>query len=136
VTQIDYYTERVKRMVGKVLTFNGITRYDQGAYDLVGGVAEGFCAAVELSNAGTWPKASVAEPLRDHCCNCAANASMPSECSAARRWAVCSRRSLRLRAQEPPPHADQRLDQSPGMGPMGWRCTSRNGMRWWSWFIR
>jgi hypothetical protein len=32
-------------------TFNGITRYDQGAYDLVGGVAEGFCAAVELSDA-------------------------------------------------------------------------------------
>jgi ATP adenylyltransferase len=31
----------------------------------VGGVAEGFCAAVELSDAGTWPKASVAEPLRD-----------------------------------------------------------------------
>ena len=39
------------RMVGKVLTGNGITRYDQGAYDLVGGVAEGFCAAVELSDA-------------------------------------------------------------------------------------
>jgi hypothetical protein len=37
VTQIDDYTERVKRMVGKVLTCNGITRYDQGAYDLVGG---------------------------------------------------------------------------------------------------
>jgi hypothetical protein len=37
VTQIDYYTERVKRMVGKVLTGNGITRYDQGANDLVGG---------------------------------------------------------------------------------------------------
>ena len=37
VTQIDYYTERVKRMVGKVLTGNGITRYDQGTYDLVGG---------------------------------------------------------------------------------------------------
>jgi hypothetical protein len=57
VTQIDYYTERVKRMVGKVLTGNGITRYDQGAYDLVGGE--------ELSDAGTWPKASVAEPLRE-----------------------------------------------------------------------
>ena len=57
VTQIDYYTERVKRMVGKVLTGNGITRYDQGAYGLVGGE--------ELSDAGTWPKASVAEPLRD-----------------------------------------------------------------------
>ena len=42
---------------------------------------------------------------------------MPSECNAARRWAVCSRRSLRLRAQEPPPHADQRLDQSPGAHP-------------------
>jgi hypothetical protein len=33
------------------VTFNGITRYDRGAYDLVGGVAEGFCAAVELSDA-------------------------------------------------------------------------------------
>jgi hypothetical protein len=43
---------------------------------------------------------------------------------------------LRLRAQEPQAHPDQRLDQSPGMGPMGWRCTSRNGKRWWSWFIR
>ena len=32
-------------------TFNGITRYDQSAYDLVGGVAAGFCAAVELSDA-------------------------------------------------------------------------------------
>ena len=38
-------------MVGKVLTGNGITRYERGAYDLVGGVAEGFCAALELSDA-------------------------------------------------------------------------------------
>jgi hypothetical protein len=52
-------------MVGKVFTGNGITRYERGTYDLVGGVAEGFCAAVELSDAVTWPKASVAEPLRD-----------------------------------------------------------------------
>jgi len=37
VTQIDDYTERVKRMVGKVLTGNGITRYERGTYDLVGG---------------------------------------------------------------------------------------------------
>jgi hypothetical protein len=51
VTQIDFSTERVKRMVGKVLTSNGITRYERGTYDLVGGVAEGFCAAVELSDA-------------------------------------------------------------------------------------
>jgi hypothetical protein len=32
-------------------TFNGITRYERGTYDLVGGVAEGFCAAGELSDA-------------------------------------------------------------------------------------
>ena len=31
VTQIDYYTERVKRMVGKVLTGNGITRCEKGS---------------------------------------------------------------------------------------------------------
>jgi hypothetical protein len=37
VTQIEVYTERVKRMVGKVLTGNGITRYERGTYDLVGG---------------------------------------------------------------------------------------------------
>jgi len=37
VTQIDYYTERVKRMVGKVLTGNGITRSEKGTYALVGG---------------------------------------------------------------------------------------------------
>jgi len=37
VTQIDYYTERVKRMVGKVLTGNGITRCERGLYSLVGG---------------------------------------------------------------------------------------------------
>jgi len=37
VTQIEYYTERVKRMVDKVLTGNGITRYERGTDDLVGG---------------------------------------------------------------------------------------------------
>jgi diadenosine tetraphosphate (Ap4A) HIT family hydrolase len=36
VTQIDYYTERVKRMVGRVLTGNGITAYSNGAYSLIG----------------------------------------------------------------------------------------------------
>jgi hypothetical protein len=36
VTQIDYYTERVKRMVGRVLTGNGITRYGDGLYTLIG----------------------------------------------------------------------------------------------------
>ena len=52
-------------MVGKVLTGNGSTAYGNGAYSLIGGVAEGFCAAVELSDATTWPKASMAQPLRD-----------------------------------------------------------------------
>ena len=37
VTQIDYYTERVRRMVVKVLTGNGITAYAKGAYSLIGG---------------------------------------------------------------------------------------------------
>jgi len=37
VTQIEYYTKRVKRMVGKVLTGNGITRCEKGSYALVGG---------------------------------------------------------------------------------------------------
>jgi hypothetical protein len=35
-TQIDYTTERVKRMVGRVLTGNGITRYGDGLYSLIG----------------------------------------------------------------------------------------------------
>ena len=42
---------RIRRAWWARFTFNGITRYDQGAYGLVGGVAEGFCAGVELSDA-------------------------------------------------------------------------------------
>ncbi len=37
MTQIEYYTERVKRMVGKLLTGDGITRCEKGTYALVGG---------------------------------------------------------------------------------------------------
>jgi hypothetical protein len=44
-------------MAGKVLTCNGITRTGNGATSLLGGD--------ELSDCGTWPKASVAEPRRD-----------------------------------------------------------------------
>jgi len=44
-------------MVGRVLTGNGITTYLDGHYSLLG--------SDELSDAVTWPKASVAEPLRD-----------------------------------------------------------------------
>ena len=42
-------------------------------------------------------------PSARSCCSCAANALTLSESNAARKWVVCSRRSLRLRAQEPPP---------------------------------
>ena len=34
-SQIEYYTERVKRMVGRVLSSNGITSYDGGVYSLI-----------------------------------------------------------------------------------------------------
>ena len=49
MTQIEVYPNASSGWWAR-FTFNGITRYDQGAYDLVGGVAEGFCAAVELSD--------------------------------------------------------------------------------------
>ena len=35
-SQIEYYTERVKRMVGRVLTSNGITSHAGGVYTLIG----------------------------------------------------------------------------------------------------
>lgn len=50
LSQIEYYTERVKRMVGRVLSGNGITRHGAGVYSRIGGVAEGFCEAVELND--------------------------------------------------------------------------------------
>jgi hypothetical protein len=50
VTQIEAYPSASSGWWAR-FTFNGIARYDQGAYGLVGGVAEGFCAAVELSDA-------------------------------------------------------------------------------------
>jgi hypothetical protein len=53
VTQIEYYTERVKRMVGKVLTGNGITRYERGAYGLVGS-AQGRGSGALLPAPGSW----------------------------------------------------------------------------------
>lgn len=35
-SQIEYYTERVKRMVGRVLTSNGVTSHSGGVYSLIG----------------------------------------------------------------------------------------------------
>ena len=42
---------RIRRAWLARFTFNGITRYERGTYDLMGGVAAGFCAVVELSDA-------------------------------------------------------------------------------------
>ncbi len=44
-------SRRNRRASWARFTFNGITRYERGTYDLVGGDAAGFCAAVELSDA-------------------------------------------------------------------------------------
>ena len=86
VTQIDDYTERVKRMVGKV----HLQRH---------------------------------RPLRPRRLrtlwagrSCDASGSMLSTCSAARRWLVCSLRSLRLRAPQPPRVSSSRDLQPPGSG--------------------
>jgi len=53
VTQIENYTERVKWVVGKVLTGNGITRCERGTYAMVGGASQGLRAALELLPAET-----------------------------------------------------------------------------------
>ena len=37
-SQVEYYTERVKQMVGRVLTSNGITSHAGGIYSLIGAV--------------------------------------------------------------------------------------------------
>jgi len=66
MTQIDYYTERVKLMVGKVLTGNGVTRYERGTYDLVGGVAEGFCAGAFFAKISTGAERGRALSIRMH----------------------------------------------------------------------
>jgi hypothetical protein len=55
VTQIETYTERVRRMVGRVLSGNGITRNGNGLYSLIG--AEELSDS-EQSTAGTSPPAA------------------------------------------------------------------------------
>ena len=50
MTQIEVYQSASSGWWAR-FTFNGITRYERGTYGLAGGVAEGFCAAVELSDA-------------------------------------------------------------------------------------
>jgi hypothetical protein len=62
VTQIEVYTERVKRMVGKVLTGNGITRYERGTYDLVG------CGFPVPPGARTHASTGQATPIQERRC--------------------------------------------------------------------
>ena len=92
MTQIGDYTERVKRMVGKVLTGNGITRYERGTYVLVGGE--------ELNDA---EREELLELCRQRLDAFREQRGEEVGCF------VCSSRSLRIRPPQPPPHADQRL---------------------------
>ena len=62
MTQIEVYTERVKRMVGKVLTGNGITRYERGTYDLVG------CGFPVPPGARTHASTGQATPIQERRC--------------------------------------------------------------------
>jgi hypothetical protein len=99
VTQIDYYTERVKRMVGKVhlqrhhplrpgrLRLGGRRGAERRRY-----LAEG-----QRGGATTRPAAAAVPP--------------------APRWLPNAAWRGGFRPQEPPPHPDQRLDQSPGAHP-------------------
>ena len=86
MTQIDDYTERVKRMVGKV--------HLQRHHPLRPGRLRPLWAGR----------------------SCDASGSMLSTCSAARRWLVCSLRSLRLRAPQPPRVSSSTDLQPPGSG--------------------
>ena len=95
MTQIENYTERVKRMVGRVLNSNGTTELLQGRNRLIG--SEG------LSD-------SERNALLQLC-------RMRLDAFRAQRGeeVYCfSSRRLRLRAPFPPPHADQRFDQVSG----------------------
>jgi ATP adenylyltransferase len=75
VTQIDYTTERVKRMVGRVLTGNGISLYGDGLYNLIG--------AHELSDIER-------DALLQLCrCSSAASGWKGSASNGVRRWLVC-----------------------------------------------
>ncbi len=50
--------------MGKVLTGNGITSYERGTYDLVGGVAEGFSAGALFSKISSGAERGRAPPIR------------------------------------------------------------------------
>ena len=79
----------------------------------MGGVTEAFCAAVELSDTERNGLLQLCRQRLD-----AFREQRGEEvCCLLRQKPAASRRSLRLREQEPPPHADQRLDQSPGAHP-------------------
>ncbi|MEB3321822.1 MAG: hypothetical protein VKI81_03265, partial [Synechococcaceae cyanobacterium] len=95
MTQIDYYTERVKRMVGKVLTGNGITRYGNGAYSLIGGD--------ELSDS---ERDELLQLCRQRLDGFRAQRGEEVTC-----WLV---EKPAASATQPPPHTDQRLGEVSG----------------------
>jgi hypothetical protein len=101
VTQIEYTTERVKRMVGRVLTGNGITRYCDGLYTLIG--------AQELSDS---ERDALLQLCRQRLDGFREQRGGEVYCFSTRRLRL--RRSLRLRPSLPPPQPDQRLGEIPG----------------------
>ena len=104
MTQIDYYTERVKRMVGRVLTGNLITRYGDGLYSLIG--------AEELSDS---ERDALLQLCRQRLDGFRKQRGEEVYWFSSRRLRL--RRSLRLRPSLPPPHPDQRLSEEPGAHP-------------------
>jgi predicted nucleotidyltransferase len=63
VTQIEVYPNAPSGWWAR-FTFNGITRYDQGAYDLVGCIAEGIYAGASLSKRSSRAERGRALPIR------------------------------------------------------------------------
>jgi len=101
VTQIEYTTERVKRMVGRVLIGNGITRYGDGLYSLIG--------AEELSNS---ERDALLQLCRQRLDGFREQRGEEVYCFSSRRLRL--RRSLRLRPSLPPPQPDQRVGEVQG----------------------
>ncbi len=63
MTQIEVYPNAPSGWWAR-FTFNGITRYDQGAYDLVGCIAEGIYAGASLSKRSSRAERGRALPIR------------------------------------------------------------------------
>jgi hypothetical protein len=94
-------------------TFNGITAYGDGHDSLIGGD--------ELSDGGTWAKASVAEPLRDELLSSAGNVSTHSEAIGMLQALFFG---LMEKAESPQGERESRSDRDDNRGWRRCRCSS------------